>query len=155
MDKKYRFINGHNFFFWNFRETTHHFSLRSQNSEFPRIFQVTGANQKARKLLSNDLVNTKNNVLFIIWSATLQSPDKSKGWAPTRLLRWNLGHRWVESQRKIQGFLRSILAKYEHEGGRQASCTASCTNYTGYNQQNSVISYIPCTTYLWASLWKE
>ena len=27
------FINGYNFFFWNFRETTRHFSLRSQNSE--------------------------------------------------------------------------------------------------------------------------
>ena len=32
---------------------------RSQNSEYPRIFQVTGANQNARKLLSTDLVNTK------------------------------------------------------------------------------------------------
>ena len=38
---------------------TRHFSLRSQNSEYPRIFQVTGANQNARKLLSTDLVNTK------------------------------------------------------------------------------------------------
>ena len=27
-------------------------SLRSQNSEYPRIFQVTGANQNAQKLLS-------------------------------------------------------------------------------------------------------
>ena len=27
--------------------------------EYPRIFQVTGANQNARKLLSTDLVNTK------------------------------------------------------------------------------------------------
>jgi len=43
----------------NFRETTGHFSLRSQNSEYPRIFRVTGANQNARKLLSTDLVNTK------------------------------------------------------------------------------------------------
>ena len=49
-----------NFFFSNFRETTRHFSLRSQNSEYPRIFQVTGANQIARKLLSTDLVNTKD-----------------------------------------------------------------------------------------------
>ena len=48
-----------NFFFWNFRETTRHFSLRSQNSEYPRIFQVTGANQNVRKLLPTDLVNTK------------------------------------------------------------------------------------------------
>ena len=30
-----------------------------QNDEYPRIFQVTGANQNARKLLSTDLVNTK------------------------------------------------------------------------------------------------
>ena len=34
-----------NFFFWNFRETTCHFSFRSQPSEYPRIFRVTGANQ--------------------------------------------------------------------------------------------------------------
>ena len=51
-----------NFFFWNFRETTCHFSLRSQNSEYPRIFRVTGANQSAQILLSTDLVNT--NVYF-------------------------------------------------------------------------------------------
>ena len=58
--KKGVLINdGHNFVFWNFRETTRHFSLRSQNIEYPRIFQVTGANQNARKLLSTDLVNTK------------------------------------------------------------------------------------------------
>ena len=42
---------GHNFFFWNFCETTRHFSLRSQNSEYPRIFQVTGANQNVLKLI--------------------------------------------------------------------------------------------------------
>ena len=54
---KKRFFN---FFFENFRETTHHFSLGSQNSEYPRIFRVTGANQNARKLLSSDLVNTSN-----------------------------------------------------------------------------------------------
>ena len=35
------------------------FSLRLQNSEYPRIFQVTRANQNAGKLLSTDLVNTK------------------------------------------------------------------------------------------------
>ena len=29
-----------------------------QNSEYPRIFRVTGANQNVRKLLSTDLVNT-------------------------------------------------------------------------------------------------
>ena len=52
-----------NFFFWNFRETTRHFSLRSRNSEYPRIFRVTGANPSARKLLSNDLVNTNQNYL--------------------------------------------------------------------------------------------
>ena len=28
------------------------------NSEYPRIFRVTGASQNARKLLSTDLVNT-------------------------------------------------------------------------------------------------
>ena len=39
-----------------------HFSLRSQNSEYPRIFRVTGANQNTQILLSTDLVNT--NVYF-------------------------------------------------------------------------------------------
>ena len=37
--------------------------LRSQNSELPRIFRVTGANQNARKLLFTDLVKTKNGCL--------------------------------------------------------------------------------------------
>ena len=78
--KKCHFINGHNFFFWTFAKRcvifasirnclncVHNcddhglldFSLHSQNSEYPWIFQVTGANQNARKLLSTDLVNTK------------------------------------------------------------------------------------------------
>ena len=60
--KKCCFI-GHNFFFSNFRETKRHFSLRTQNSEYPRIFQVTGANQNARKLLSTDLVNTNGGYI--------------------------------------------------------------------------------------------
>ena len=34
------------------------FWIPSQNSEYPRIFRVRGANQNARKLLSTDLVNT-------------------------------------------------------------------------------------------------
>ena len=58
-DGQKKCCNSFNFFFWNIRETTRHFSLRSQNSEYPRIFRVTGANQNARKLLSTDLVNTK------------------------------------------------------------------------------------------------
>ena len=60
---KKRFFN---IFFWNFRETTRHFSVRSQNSEYPRIFRVMGANQNARKLLSTDLVNTKHNNYWLI-----------------------------------------------------------------------------------------
>ena len=55
-----------NFFFWNCRETTRHFSLRSQNSEYPRIFRVTEANQNARKLLSTDLVNTNVNYQILL-----------------------------------------------------------------------------------------
>ena len=35
-------FNGHNFFFVNFCKTMCHFSLRSHNSKYPRIFQVTG-----------------------------------------------------------------------------------------------------------------
>ena len=60
------------FFFSNFRETTRHFSLSSQNSEYPRIFGVTGANQNARELLSTDLVNTKYIYFFTrnSWSVT-------------------------------------------------------------------------------------
>ena len=34
------------------------FWILSQKSEYSRIFQVTGANQNAQKLLSTDLVNT-------------------------------------------------------------------------------------------------
>ena len=37
------------------------FSLSSQNSEYPRIFQVMGANQNMRKLLSTDLVYTNKS----------------------------------------------------------------------------------------------
>ena len=43
----------------------------SQNNEYPRIFQVTGANQKARKLLSTDLANTKEALKKIYSSARL------------------------------------------------------------------------------------
>ena len=38
-------------------------SKQSQNSEFSRIFRVTGANQIARKLLSTDLVNINKQLL--------------------------------------------------------------------------------------------
>ena len=58
---KKRFFN---FFFWNVRERTRHFSLDSQNSEYPRIFRVTGASQNARKLLSTNLVNTNTGYFF-------------------------------------------------------------------------------------------
>ena len=65
-------INGHNFFFWNSRETTRHFSLRSQNSEYLRLFQVTGANRNARILLPTDLVNTNSQLVaknaFVGWA---------------------------------------------------------------------------------------
>ena len=57
---KKRFFN---FFFWNFRKTTRNFSLPLQNSENPRIFRVTGANQSTQKLPSTDLVNTNNRYL--------------------------------------------------------------------------------------------
>jgi len=35
--------------------------LWSQNSEWPMIFRVTGANQNVQKLLFTDIVNTKLN----------------------------------------------------------------------------------------------
>ena len=37
--------------------------ISSQNNEYPRIFQATGANQNVRKLLSPDLVDTNNHYL--------------------------------------------------------------------------------------------
>ena len=40
------------------------FWIPSQNSEYPRIFRVKGANQNARKTLSTDLVNTKHVIMF-------------------------------------------------------------------------------------------
>ena len=83
MEKKWSFINGHNFFFWNFRETTRHFSLRSQNSEYPRIFQATGANQNARKLLSTDLVNTYV-IYYVASSASGQDEPNPALWLATR-----------------------------------------------------------------------
>ena len=60
-----------NFFFWNFRETTRHFLLCSQNSEYTRIFQVTGANQNTRKLLSTDLVDTKYIYIYSVLDSIL------------------------------------------------------------------------------------
>ena len=52
-----------NFFFWNFRKTTRHFSLGSQNISMD---QVTGTNQNAQKLPSTDLVNTKSHFWRIL-----------------------------------------------------------------------------------------
>ena len=82
-----------NFFFWNFCETTRHFSLRSQNSEYPRIFRVTEANQNMRKLLSTDLVNTGTNSDYLTLirlfdtSEIFQRPQIAWAlWAPAILL---------------------------------------------------------------------
>ena len=59
-------FNGQNLLVWNVCVTTRHFSLRSQNRGYPRIFRVTGANQNAQKLLPTDLVNTNNNYFKFI-----------------------------------------------------------------------------------------
>ena len=48
MDKKCRFINGFNIFFWNFRETTRHFSLRSQNSAAKDIPSYGSQSKRAK-----------------------------------------------------------------------------------------------------------
>ena len=37
-----------------------------QNSGYPRMFRVTGANHNARKLLSTDLVNTKCIYMWVL-----------------------------------------------------------------------------------------
>ena len=50
---KKRFFN---FFYWNFREMMHHFCLPLQNSEYPRIFRVMGANHNAQKLVNTTLI---------------------------------------------------------------------------------------------------
>ena len=62
--------------------------LRSQNSEEPRIFWVTGANQNARKLLFTDLVNTKD-----IWfhSPNQLRPDLNTTSLNCRILLFRLG----------------------------------------------------------------
>ena len=62
--KKCCSINDHNFFFWDFRETTRHFSLRSQNSEYPRLVYTTQVNSAfgARWLASPEVII---QVLFI------------------------------------------------------------------------------------------
>ena len=78
-----------------------HFSLRSQNSEYPRIFRVTGTNQNARKLLSTDLVNTKriysplrynvertsvaNDAMIVAWQRTKEQLTHSmeQAWRDT------------------------------------------------------------------------
>ena len=69
---RWKKIHFFNFFFWNFRERTRHFSLCSQNSEYPRIFRVTGANQNTRKLQSTDLANTNNNYYFALKLVTCE-----------------------------------------------------------------------------------
>ena len=70
------------------------FSLRSQNSEYPRIFQVTGANQNARKLLSTDLVNTKTKYLIITREPTCYGHDtNSLAVDKVKLHQIRLGHR--------------------------------------------------------------
>ena len=69
-----------------------HFSLRLQNSEYPRIFQVMGANQNAQKSLFTDLLNASPEyysrlrqcmlqVIFFLRSIRFQ----------TRLICFNLG----------------------------------------------------------------
>ena len=45
----------------------------SQNSEYPKIFRVTRANQNERKLLSTDLVNTNTGSLVAAISKNFQN----------------------------------------------------------------------------------
>ena len=51
--------------------------LRSENSEQPRIFRVTGANQNAPNLLFTDLVNTKYPKFADNWNKWSYFPHKS------------------------------------------------------------------------------
>ena len=100
-----RWIKKHyfNFFFWTFRETTRHFSLRLQNSEYPRIFRVTGANQNARKLLSTDLENT-----YILLT---KREVKMAGYWPSSLFAFL----WTETKS------RSIKTQKENEANTEPS----------------------------------
>ena len=93
-----------NFFFWSFHETKRHFSLRSQNSEYPRIFQATGANQNARKLLSTDLQLVNTNDLYVM---LLHESHVFELWLetkPTKFRPSSLLHR----KRKNKNWLRLI-----------------------------------------------
>ena len=96
-----------NFFFWNFRETTCHFSLRSQNSKYPRIFWVTQANQNVWKLLSTDLVNTNNNYYF---DNHYQEKNPQELWM-TFATPWKLGCRNC----RFHNEWNTILCFSEHE----------------------------------------
>ena len=76
--KKCRFINGHHFLFWNFRERRAIFSPFAKqwiSSEYPRIVQVTGANQNGRKLLSTDFVYTNGASRLGIYPPLFTSPS--------------------------------------------------------------------------------
>ena len=50
------------------------FWISYQNSEYPRIFGVTGANQNVQKLLSTDLGNTNMGYFFLL--KTLLADEK-------------------------------------------------------------------------------
>ena len=63
------------------------------NSEYPRIFRVTGANQNARTLLSTDLVNTNINYFDVfcddfLWLVPV-SPNYKKSTCPAKFA-WDL-----------------------------------------------------------------
>ena len=65
------------------------FSLRSQNSEHPRISQVAEANQNTQKLLSTDLLkNTNNNYCWAEWEhhATTGGRMKKSGFCSNLIL---------------------------------------------------------------------
>ena len=62
--------------------------LRSQNSEYPRIFRVKGANQNARKLLFTDSVNINTG-----YFTPTEKPKESR-FRQLSSFGWSWGKQW-------------------------------------------------------------
>jgi len=99
--------------------------LRSQNSEYPRIFRViTGANKKARKLLFTDLVNTNKQyvrraLILLVYQVSLRMCQVTKSFRQRGDSRIYPSHwkilRWLESgcqQMRLPPLFRRLGATF-------------------------------------------
>ena len=105
--KKCRFINGHNFFFWNFREATRHFSFRSHNSEYIcKDIPSYGSQSKRAKIA--DLVNTKQwSYWLFMYFCCLQFPRKQKERKCKKAQKQLRPHRCLMWKKKISTTLEA------------------------------------------------